>query len=160
MIVMENVSVAALLATVLAGAPLLLWARTLTFAIISVRSFRATEGLMELNEQPLNEDGEPIQIRCRYRYQVHGDGYSGNRFYFGSKNTTDKAYLKMYPQGSKVLVYFNPESPEQSTLQLGVKRQLLYWGLCFAFIAPLIWLFALGALVLPWGLGDGPSGLL
>jgi hypothetical protein len=57
----------------------------------------------------------------RYNYSVDGRPYEADRLRFGSLKVSDedkaKAMIAPYPQGASVMVRYNPEKPEDATLE-------------------------------------------
>lgn len=82
----------------------------------------------------------------QYVYEVNGKSYTSNRvdyYYVGSSDIDfAKGYLKKYPLGLHVQVYYDPLHPEKSVLEPEVKEYDFLWyggfGLLFGiFLASL-----------------------
>jgi Protein of unknown function (DUF3592) len=81
----------------------------------------------------------------RYTYSLQGKEYTGERVAFGmtNKNRNPASELvKRYPLDELVMVYYNPEKPEEAVLerasgsgwlQIGIGVALILAGIYFAF---------------------------
>lgn len=85
--------------------------------------------------------------KVRYRYQVQGRHYTGNRIEFGSgesggmKKWAQKIVNK-YPSGKKVMVYYNPNDLKYAVLEAGFT-----WSSLFVFLGGILF-FAAGVFCL------------
>ncbi len=158
---MLDFKTAALIATALTTVPLILIARTVYFAVMSKSRFASTECVIEVQSQPTNDDGEPIRLRLRYTYCIGNKTYAGRRYYFGSRNECDTELIKLYPVGSRHVVFYDPKHPNRSTLKLGFHSRLWFWIAAAMILCPILWIALVAGLVGEWQLDpDGESGLL
>ncbi len=64
--------------------------------------------------------------RIRYSYSADGKAYTSDEISFGGNQYTSKRkyktekYLKQFPVGKSVTVYYNPGDPSQSVLKQGI----------------------------------------
>lgn len=88
-----------------------------------------------------NEDGSYIP-KITFCYWVEEQRYEGDTFtyrgYYANRATAE-AYAARFPAGARVLVFYNPESPEVSVLEPGVDRAVYLRA-----IVVLLILFAIG----------------
>jgi hypothetical protein len=87
----------------------------------------------------------------RYRYEVNGRSYIGDRIRMGVDITSSvrslaQKTLKRYPPGRDVDVYYNPEKPGEAVLE-PISRFHLF-----------PWLMAIGLFALAWAIGTGRLG--
>lgn len=83
-----------------------------------------TESNIELSGSPaLNAVAWHYVIQ--YEYYIEGKRYISNRVSYGTTGSSDKSYaeeyIKRYPIGKPVLVYYDPKRPEKSALEPWVK---------------------------------------
>ncbi len=73
------------------------------------------------SEVATSESGDSWQVKVAYAYRFQGRNLEGDRFDFGS-DSTNIGKTKMeeaaasYPTGSSVMIWVNPEEPEESVL--------------------------------------------
>jgi hypothetical protein len=70
-----------------------------------------------------------------YRYQLIGSEYQGNRISFGLKRglnrpAAEKVVAK-YPVGANVMIYYQPDKPDNAILERSVSRAPLVMGIGF-----------------------------
>ena len=87
----------------------------------------------------------------RYRYEVDGRSYIGDRITIGVTISSSlprlaKRTLDRYPAGMKVPVHYNPEKPGESTLHPGSALHVFPWLAAAALFA------------LAWAIGTGRLG--
>ena len=150
---------AATIATLLCSVPIIIVARTVTFALASKHRFAATNCMIESHHHLKNEDGEANQLRLRYAYSVGSKTYTGRRYYFGSRNECNSNLLRKYPEGSQHAVYYDPKDPSRSTLSVGIHPGLWFWVIAVAVLCPILWVTLVAALVGEWKLSSD-AGLL
>jgi cell division protein YceG involved in septum cleavage len=68
-----------------------------------------------------------------YQYQVNGRAYSSGKIRIGDfafrSGSRAKEIVSKYPEGKKVIVYYNPKNPEITVLEPGMPRgSLLFVG--------------------------------
>ena len=78
-----------------------------------------------------------------YRFNVHGDGYSGNRIKSVDLGSSDSEraikIVDSYPEGRNVSVFYLPENPNESLLEPGLTLSTWFRvSLGVAFIASAI----------------------
>ena len=68
----------------------------------------------------------------RYLYRVFGSEYQGNKIMFGSQpaiqQSKAEATISNYPEGSSVMVYYDPNQPSNAVLERNVSKALLASG--------------------------------
>ncbi|XZE19336.1 DUF3592 domain-containing protein [Pirellulaceae bacterium SH449] len=150
---------AAIMATLVVAIPLFVVARAVYFAFASKARFVSTDCLIDSHYQPKNEDGEPIQLVLRYSYRVSNRELHGRRYYFGSKNECNPELLIQYPPGSRQIVFYDPNCPSRSCLQVGFHPRLWFWIITALFGCPILWIAIVAGLVSVWKLESGSDGL-
>ena len=83
----------------------------------------AVEGVIE-QSQP-SAEGDDLFPRIAFSYTVSGRRYERNmEFPSGTHPSPSFAasYVNKYPEGARVLAYYNPEQPDQATLEPGLAR--------------------------------------
>ncbi len=85
--------------------------------------------------------GKQFRAKVRYEYDIEGNKYEGDRYAFlplaSSDAETQLAVVTRYESGSPIDVYFDPQSPEESVLD--VEFAFFPWSI-------LLWIFPLAAL--------------
>jgi hypothetical protein len=81
----------------------------------------------------------------RYKYQVMGNEFQGEKITFGPKGggnhyAAEKVIAK-YPSGANVMVYYQPDKPNNAVLERSVSRMLLVFGIIL--VAAGIFIFVL-----------------
>lgn len=64
--------------------------------------------------------GVDYEPKVEYTYTIMGTPYEGKRLSFGVMRTNQKKAwekLALYPQGGKIVVYYNPDKPTDSVLE-------------------------------------------
>lgn len=81
----------------------------------------------------------------KYEYEVGGAQYAGDQIQSSgpvltSTRSAVEEVLSRYPVGRQVQIYFNPEQPEESVLELGSSRGklLVVLGLILAVAASVV----------------------
>jgi len=82
----------------------------------------------------------------QYKYTIDEKEYLSNRVFYGDDIGKDfscsvKTIVKKYVKGEKVLVYYNPEYPNQSVLETGVHGVIyreLFAGILFLFLSVIL----------------------
>ena len=77
-----------------------------------------------------------------YEYQVDGKAYRSNRIAFGGQNRNQTVtLLNKYPKGKSVIVFYDPDDPEEASLEPGMKKGSYFtpiFGAVFALFGLLI----------------------
>ena len=126
--------------------------------VVRAQSWTATECAVERSwvESHSGEDGATYSIEVRYRYEVDGVEYAGERYEFmgGSSSGHDskQKVVDRLAVGSVTTCYFDPDDPRSSVLHRGFG-----WVYLFAFL-PLIFV-AVGAGGMYWALTSGKKKL-
>ena len=109
------------------GVILVLWQQSSIKKEIAKRDWKVTEGEI-IKSEIVGE--RAIRTEVEYRYQANDKVYSGRSDFnipgFGTKNYRRKnarIVKNDNPTGSKIIVYYDPSSPEISTLRHGP-----YWS--------------------------------
>lgn len=74
----------------------------------------------------------------RYRYQVMGHEHLGEKITFGpryggARSKAEKVAAR-YPAGTNVMVYYQPDRPDNAVLERSVPRMLLIYGVIFILV--------------------------
>ena len=104
-------------------------ARDLRLADAS-RSWSVTDGTIIRTRVRANDRGEQSESyapELAYSYTVMGTSYEGSRVGIGasagySQRSQAEAYLERYPVGHPVTVFYDPNRPAQSALEVGTRR--------------------------------------
>lgn len=136
------------------GGAFLYWSVSQLWYLHSSRNWASTQGVIYESryiDHGRRKDGE---ARIRYRYAVDGRTYEGGNLLPGTLAYTDrdeKEKVRQYRPGMTVPVYYNPENPEASSLEVGVVTR-------FPFLALALGLpFILYAAYTGWCLARGGS---
>ena len=100
----------------------------------------------EIDKSNGSDDDTPYNIYVRYTYQVHGQTFKNNSIRHHamiSFATMDQAeeYIKKYPVGGIVKVYYDPQNPADAMLIPGSTAEgpfLIFFGIFLSFISVLI----------------------
>ena len=111
-------------------------------------AWNQTLGTIAAAEVVEDNAGDSVQFKLhvRYQYVVDGRHYTGNRVEFGGRQYIRKkkaqAQLERFPVDSSVIVYFNPDKPEDAVLIRSApsSRGYLIGGiLAIAFAIAMVW---------------------
>jgi Protein of unknown function (DUF3592) len=83
----------------------------------------AVEGIIEKSQQ--SSDGDDLFPHIVFSYTVSGHSYERDLEFPGGTHPTPvlaASYVNKYPEGAKVLAYYNPAQPGQATLEPGPAR--------------------------------------
>ncbi len=114
------------------GGAFLYWSVSQLWYVFSSRSWPSTEGTIYESryiDHGRRRDGE---ARIRYRYAVNGRSYEGGNLLPGTLAYTDRdeqEKVRQYRPGMTVPVYYDPENPESSSLEVGVVTRFPFLGL-------------------------------
>ena len=108
----------AILGTVLlAGLGITIWGWKILASSRKIKQWPTVEGTIEESTEKPENDLLPHIV---FSYQVEGKQYQ-RKFEFPEGTHPlpefNQAYLKKYPAGKNVSVYYNPEQPETATLE-------------------------------------------
>ena len=122
------------------GGGLLYWSGSQFWDYYASRSWARTEG--QIHESRFIDYGRRRDgiVRLRYSYTVEGRAYEGGNLLPGSLAYTDadeKEKVRQYRPGMTVPVYYDPQHPESSALEVGVMTR-------WPFISLVIGLFFFG----------------
>lgn len=134
------------------GGAFLYWSISQFWYSYASSSWASTQGTIYESryvDHGRRRDGE---ARIRYSYSVNGRAYEGGNLLPGTLAYTDadeEEKVQQYRPGMTVPIYYDPENPESSSLEVGVVTR-------FPFIALAIGLpFTFYAAYLGWGLVRG-----
>lgn len=74
----------------------------------------------------VGEDADQLyKARVEYQYSVNGESYSSRKIFYGDYLRSNipwraKKIIKKYAKDETVTVYYNPEKPKESVLEIGV----------------------------------------
>ncbi len=116
--------------------------------------YAATPGTMlhsALTESS-DEGSTSYGVEVAYEYTAGGTRHEGHDFRYGPLTNRSRAvvegFVARFPQGTPVVVFYDPSAPERAVLRPGVSRQL-YFGVPFMFP------FVMGALLwAAWGVRE------
>jgi len=88
-----------------------------------------------------------LSVKIDYEYTVNGETYTGTVNKLAERENNSKALhdylLQQFPIGNDLAVFYNPNTPKESTLQKGLPEGYSYVGLtllaCLA-IMTYVWL--------------------
>jgi|SRR5579862_6309232 hypothetical protein len=83
------------------------------------------------------------KLMLRYRYEVGGNSYEGDRIQFGPARVTAKQLIEMlaekYPPGAQVNVHYDPNDPSTAVLETSEEMaQQNRWRIWFFFAGPFL----------------------
>ena len=105
----------------LAGLVMALWGWIIMARGRKTRDWPSVEGLIEQSLH--SSDENDILPKIVFSYQVDDRRYQRDLALPGGSGVTPdfaESYVKKYPQGTRVRVHYNPERPEQATLEPGL----------------------------------------
>ncbi len=82
-----------------------------------------------------------LHFRFRYGYAAHNKLYLGSQISYGSNILHPSEMQKKYPEGKKIIVYYDSSKPGYSTLvktSIGLEIYVLIISLVFIFIVMLV----------------------
>ncbi len=94
--------------------------------LVARKTFKSTAGVVQRSwiEENQGNDGFSYRPRVECRYHVDGQTYTGGDFTFDaswySSDRRAEHFVRSAPVGREVTVYYNPDSPAESVLQLHV----------------------------------------
>ncbi|MCB8965292.1 MAG: DUF3592 domain-containing protein [Chloroflexota bacterium] len=98
------------------------------------KAWPSTKGRIT-NSKIVTHMGNAHGPRVGYQYIVNGSMYESNRIAFGFVGgfirTLSGGYIKQYPKGKPVRVFYNPNKPEMATLEVGVTLETYIWLFIF-----------------------------
>jgi hypothetical protein len=108
--------------------------------LVGSAKFTQTSGVMVSSKIDWLGSGHGYKLNLLYTYEVEGKSYESIILYAGMPTHFDSRsraedFLKKYPAGKKVDVFYDPEDPSYACLETtkGYSRKLLIWGL-FMFV--------------------------
>ena len=79
------------------------------------------------------------QAVVEYAFNVEGREYHSTRLSFGAVESTPKGPAEdkaaRYPEGSQVMVHYDPQNPPNAVLEPKVARNWLGWLIAVVFVA-------------------------
>ena len=108
---------------ILGGCGVTIWGWTVISRAKKTAQWPSVEGVIEQSQPSSSIDDLLPQIS--YSYAVSGRHYLHiMEFPSGTNPTATLAatYVKKYPAGAKIQIHYNPEQPEQATLEPGAAR--------------------------------------
>ena len=107
------------------------------------RRWPTVPGVVQADEVEQRQNSLVVfyKLALRYRYEVDGISYEGDRVQFGPVRVTAKelieALAKRYPPGAQVNVYYDPNDPSTAVLETSDEMaQQNRWRLWFFFTGP------------------------
>lgn len=108
---------------VVAGLLATLWGLVIIIRARKTSHWPMAEGVIE--ESAVSSDANDLLPHISYRYNVDGQGYQRTIEFPADITPTQEfatSYVKKYPVGARIQVYYNPENPEQATLEPGLGK--------------------------------------
>jgi hypothetical protein len=102
-----------------------------------------TKGLINISkiEKNTNSDRTSYRHKFNYTFNIEGKEHTGHLLSYKSKDMLDlnvhQELLNEYPEGKKVIVYYNPNKPKFSIIEPGVgivPQILISVGVVFSLI--------------------------
>jgi hypothetical protein len=122
-----------------------IFSHDLIMGVLSKRWSHATGSITHVKAPSISRL-EPRRVTIGYTYEVDDKVYSSNRVSYPDPAAGASALLYSdYPDGSDVIVFYNPRNPKSSCLRPGFKPNWLTAALLFLFCACLFVLVTLGA---------------
>lgn len=114
------------------GAGFLYWAFSQMWYVYTSSAWVATEGMITMSQFIDNPPRGDDEARIRYIYSVNGETYEGRNLLPGSLAYADALEAQKvaeYPVGMTTNVYYDPQNPQNSSLEPGTPTRLTYLGL-------------------------------
>ncbi len=133
-----------------AGIVIMIYGLYLRARVRASRDWPQTMGAILKAEVVEETDNDSVEYRVRveYEYSVDGQRRIGRRIEFGksayARKKNAQAQLERYPVGTSVMVFFDPEKPEDAVLLRKSSWGTMYivLGLAFAIFSIAIFFFA------------------
>jgi len=107
----------------------------LIMGVLSKR-WASTSGTITHVKAPTLSRLDPKRLTVGYVYKVGDNTFSSSRVSFPDPVTGGRSVLYSdYPEGSDVMVFYNPKNPKNSCLRPGFKPNWLTAALCLIFSA-------------------------
>ncbi|WP_455220390.1 DUF3592 domain-containing protein [Kaarinaea lacus] len=106
---------------VVAGVMATAWGLVIIIKARKTRHWPAVEGVIE--ESVVSSDANDLLPYIRYRYSVAERIFQRSIEFPADITPTQEFaehYVKKYPVGANIQVYYNPDNPEQASLEQGV----------------------------------------
>ena len=114
------------------------------------KKWKITEGeiISSKTQESYFDEGVMYKAFIQYKYVIREKEYFSNRIFYGDyigKNFSKsvKTLVNKYVKGGKILVYYNPQHPNQSVLETGVHTVIyreLFAGILFLFLSIILFL--------------------
>lgn len=120
---MSNAYVLILWMFLLGGAAVMAWGWTIIAKARKTLQWPRVAGVIEQSDASSEEDD--LLPHIVYSYDINGHSYRSQLQFPGGTTPTPEfsaSYLKRYPVGAPVVVYYNPASIEETTLEPGMKQ--------------------------------------
>lgn len=105
----------------LAGVAMMIWGWLIIARARRMTGWPNVEGVVEKSPSPEGEDG--IERQIDIRYTVAGREFLHHLDITPAPAMSPDAEVEnvdRYPAGAKIKIYYNPDSPEQATVELGL----------------------------------------
>ena len=105
------------------GGGLLYWTGAQLWDYFASRNWASTQGVIYQSRFIDRGRRRDSEAQIRYRYSVNGQSYEGGNLLPGSLAYTDsdeEEKVRQYRPGMTVPVYYDPQHPESSALEVGV----------------------------------------
>lgn len=114
------------------GGAFLYWSGSQLWDYFASRSWASTQGVIYQSRFIDRGRRRDSEAQIRYRYSVNGQSYEGSNLLAGSLAYTDadeEEKVRQYRPGMTVPVYYDPQRPESSALEVGVLTRFPFIGL-------------------------------
>lgn len=118
-----NPYIITLLLFIVAGCGVTIWGWTVITRGKKTAQWPSVEGVIEQSQ--LSSSTDDLLPRIVYSYAVSGRHYQRIVAFPSGTNPTAalaSSYVKKYPAGAKIQIHYNPEQPDQATLEPGTAR--------------------------------------
>ena len=141
-----NPYIITLLLFIIAGCGVTIWGWTILSRSKKTAQWPSVEGVIE-QSQP-SSGADDLLPHIVYSYAVSGRSYRSTVEFPSGTNPTEilaASYVKKYPAGAKIRIYYNPLQPDQATLEPGAARDdwlIFVLGLAATIIGTVFLLFS------------------
>ena len=119
------------------GGGLLYWSGAQFWDYYASRNWTATQGVIYQSRFIDRGRRRDSEAQIRYRYSVGGQSYEGGNLLPGSLAYTDadeEEKVRQYRPGMTVPVYYDPQNPNTSALEVGVMTRFPFIGLVIGLL--------------------------
>ena len=118
------------------------------------KNWTGTEGVITKSGKAATYIGTPLDVQ--YLFEADGKKLDGGRVFYGGILVLNQlpddqqAFLKKYPKGKSVIVYYNERNPKESVLEPGMAKYALWeFGASAGYVLFCV-LYMLGIIKVEW----------